>query len=47
VASQKAPKIGDWGVDDLTEQAMRRKLDWFVDQAVEHFNPEGETHVKS
>jgi hypothetical protein len=35
VVQAKRPKIGDWGLDDLTEQAMRRDLAWFVDQATQ------------
>lgn len=35
VASQKAPKIGEWGLDESTEQAMRQKLGWFVGQVEE------------
>ncbi len=34
IAQSKAAKIGDWGLDEITEQAMRRALAWFVDQDV-------------
>lgn len=35
VAQAKGPQIGDWGLDEATEQTMRRDLAWFVDQDTE------------
>ena len=38
MARAKAPKIGEWGLDELTEQRMRRDLAWFLARATERLN---------